>query len=248
MERYHFLDTKGSTEENSELDSKIHYDLLLTYQEEDGLLSFLSKKDGLFQQLLAEYATEKDDTLHNLQRLQGYLLLDKERLERRVKELSHPSFQESHKRWLKLPSEYYKDFTQVRRQAARQYEEVNSGEKRHSDEFLNNLVCRYMVAKEYNYKEVLEHTLAYIKGEHGLAQSYDLTSFRQFHEKDVSFASYSSSRTWELTTKAGQLCSTGPPTSTSVPSKTPKTTTTTTSTSWKCGCRRNWQATPTSTR
>ena len=85
------------------------------------MLSFFSNKDGVFQQLIADYATEKDNTLHNLQRLQGCLLLDKERLDRRIKELSHPSFQETHKRWLKIPSEYYKDFASIRKQSAKHY-------------------------------------------------------------------------------------------------------------------------------
>lgn len=99
-------------------------------------------------------------------------MLSKERVDKKLRELSDPAFQESHKRWLKLPSEYYKMFTTLKKHTVSYYNSIHE-EPKHPDHVISNLICRYMHAKEYNYKESLEAVLEYFKWEKHMAETYN---------------------------------------------------------------------------
>lgn len=118
------------------------------------MFNYFSPTNRLYESFLADYVTKTEGGLQNLNRLQGFLLLSKERVDKKLRELNDPSFQENHKRWLKLPSEYFKMFSTLKKHVVSYYNSIHS-EPAHPDHFLSNLICRYMVAKEYNHKETL---------------------------------------------------------------------------------------------
>jgi hypothetical protein len=116
-----------------------------------------------------------------------------------------------HKRWLKLPSEYYKQFTTIKKHTLSYYSSLYA-EPKHSEAGINNLICRYMHANEYNYKLTLDATLEYLKWEKQMAEDYSLNMFAHIHKIDVSFALCSSSPSWAMISREGQWCSIGLPT------------------------------------
>lgn len=52
-------------------------------------------------------------------------MLSKDRVDKKLKELNDPSHQEAHKRWLRLPSEYYKQFTTLKKHAVSYYNSIH---------------------------------------------------------------------------------------------------------------------------
>ena len=82
----------------------MHYSLMLSFEEEESMFSYFSSHHKLYDAFLADYFNEVEGSIEHLNKMQGYLMLSKERVDRKLKELNDPSHQESHKRWLKLPS------------------------------------------------------------------------------------------------------------------------------------------------
>lgn len=107
------------------------YSLMLNYQEEEGMLSYFTPHYKLYDLYLADYLVEQEGGLQHLNKMQGFLMLSKERVDRKLKELNDPSHQETHKRWLKLPSEYYKQFTTLKKHTISYYNSLHS-EPKHS--------------------------------------------------------------------------------------------------------------------
>jgi hypothetical protein len=118
------------------------------------LLEYFAPQHRLFESFLGDYLEEDEQGLAKVTKMQGHLLLAQEKVDKKLKELSDPAHQETHKRWLKLPSEYYKQFTTLRKHTLSYYGSIHE-EARHSEAVLNNLICRYMHAMEYSYKASL---------------------------------------------------------------------------------------------
>lgn len=89
------------------------------------MLNYFSPHYKLYDSFLGGYLVEGEGGLQNLNRLQGYLLLSKDRVDRKLKELSDPSHMDSHKRWLKLPTEYYKQFTMLKKHTLSYYNSIH---------------------------------------------------------------------------------------------------------------------------
>lgn len=79
----------------------------------------------LYDLFLSGYVQDKGKSLQNVEKFQGFLLLSSERVDRKLKELNDPCFQESHKRWLRLPTEHYKQFSLLKKQAITQFRQLN---------------------------------------------------------------------------------------------------------------------------
>jgi hypothetical protein len=73
--------------------NRIYYSLMLNYEEEEGMMNYFSSSSRLYDSFLADYLVETEGGLQNLNKLQGYLMLSKDRVERKLKELSDPCFQ-----------------------------------------------------------------------------------------------------------------------------------------------------------
>lgn len=89
------------------------------------MLGFFASTQKLYDYFLSEYLTEDEAGLQNLSKMQGYLMLAKDRVDRKLKDLRDPSFQENHKRWLKLPSEYYKQFLTLKKHTTSYYNSIH---------------------------------------------------------------------------------------------------------------------------
>lgn len=85
----------------------------------------MAPQQKLYESFLGEYLEEDEQGLANVRKMQGLLLLAKEKVDRKLKELSDPAHQETHKRWVKLPSEYYKQFTTLRKHAVSYYNSIH---------------------------------------------------------------------------------------------------------------------------
>lgn len=81
----------------------------------------------------------------------------------KLRVLNDPAFDESQKKWLKLSPEYFKMFTHLRKHAIAHHRELHGDKEHLSDLALSSLAYRYMVAKEYNYKECYDHITEYLK-------------------------------------------------------------------------------------
>lgn len=57
------------------------------------MLGFLSSTQKLYDNFLSEYLTEDESGPQNLSKMQGYLMLAKDRVDRKLKDLRDPSFQ-----------------------------------------------------------------------------------------------------------------------------------------------------------
>lgn len=127
---------------------------------------------------------EDEQGLQSVSKMQGFLLLAREKVGRKLRELSDPAHQEGHKRWLKLPSEYFKQFATLKKHALSYYGSIHE-EARHPEHVLSNLVCRYMHAMDYNYKASLEAVLEYLRWEKEMAANYNLAMFADLHKLDL---------------------------------------------------------------
>ena len=84
----------------------------------------------------------------------GHLLQDKDRICKKMEELNDPAFDESHKKWLKLSPEYFKMYSSLRKHTLQQQKELYDSEEHLSDNAISSLTYRYMIAKEFNPKEI----------------------------------------------------------------------------------------------
>lgn len=57
------------------------------------MLGFFASTQKLYDYFLSEYLTEDETGLQNLSKMQGYLMLAKDRVDRKLKDLRDPSFQ-----------------------------------------------------------------------------------------------------------------------------------------------------------
>lgn len=122
-QKYHFIDETI----NDEIKPKIYYSLILNYREEEGgIFSYLNSQAKLMEMFVTDYLIhDEKGVLQNLDKIQGYLLLSKDRVDKKMKELQDPSFQQVHKRWLKLPSQYYKQFMTLKKHTLANYKSIN---------------------------------------------------------------------------------------------------------------------------
>jgi hypothetical protein len=124
--------------------------MIFTHQE-TGFMEALSLKYKLYETYLQSYCSWSNGVIQNLPKMQGYLLQSKDRLDKIIKQMNDPAFQDDKKRWLKLPAEYYKSFVAIRKQTLNNFKEVSKNKL--SEGFFNNLICRYLYAKDYDQKE-----------------------------------------------------------------------------------------------
>jgi hypothetical protein len=57
------------------------------------MLGFLNPYNKLYDNFIAEYLSESEGELQNVSKMQGYLMLAKDRVDKKLKELCDPSFQ-----------------------------------------------------------------------------------------------------------------------------------------------------------
>ena len=76
-------------------------------------------------------------------------------------------------------------FTMLKKHAVAQHQELHGDKEHLSDNFLSSLVYRYMVAKDYNYKECYDHITEYLAWEKRLSEKYTLLDFERYHKNDV---------------------------------------------------------------
>lgn len=75
-----------------------------------------------------------------------------------------------------------------------------------SDNAISSLTYRYMIAKEFNPKEILEHITSYLKWEKNMSESYNLLMFEHFHSIDFySFLGYDYEGRCVILNKAANL-------------------------------------------
>lgn len=68
-----------------EVKHRIQYSLMLNYQEEEGVLSYFTPNHKLYDLFLGDYLVEHEGGLQHLSKMQGYLMLSKERVDRKLK-------------------------------------------------------------------------------------------------------------------------------------------------------------------
>ena len=89
----------------------------------------------------------KNGELNNISLLQGHLLQNKDRINKKIQELNDPAFDESQKKWLKLSPEYFKMFTVIKKHAVKEHKELYGEVEHFDDHALSSLTYRNMVAK-----------------------------------------------------------------------------------------------------
>lgn len=98
-------------------------------------------------------------------------------------------------------------FNSFRKHAVLQHKELYGEEEHLSDNAISSLTYRYMIAKEFNPKEILEHITSYLKWEKNMSESYNLLMFEHFHSIDVLLFLLSFIPSLVMTTKAVVLSS-----------------------------------------
>jgi hypothetical protein len=63
----------------------MQYTVMLNYQEEEGMLSYFTSHHKLYDLFLGDYLAEHEGELQHLSKMQGYLMLSKERVDRKLK-------------------------------------------------------------------------------------------------------------------------------------------------------------------
>ena len=79
----------------------------------------ISYREKFCEKFIKEHLLVKDGELVNINVFQGHLLQNKDSAGSKLQEINDPAFDESQKKWLKLPPEYFKMFTSLKKHTVR---------------------------------------------------------------------------------------------------------------------------------